>query len=151
VATKAPLPLPFGRGEIISQLNNFNEGMKNKTKYIKLRVTEDEKADIVRMAAGYSSVSAFILDAARHFDDRLGQRKLEAMDRFAEQFTGMERTVAGVANNINQLAHYANSMRLMDRAQPGVIAEFNRLTDEWNSLLKLYITENKRIIDNIKN
>lgn len=109
-------------------------GIKNnKTKQLHIRVTENQEKAIKEKAKNYPSLSGYILDAALHFDDKNGIRKLEVIESWASEFQKWKNSISHMASNINQMAHYCNQCKSNGILNQDIVEENNRIIQEWNT------------------
>lgn len=109
-------------------------GIKNnKTRQLHIRVTEIQEKQIKEKAKNYPSLSGYILDAALHFDDKNGIRKLEVIESWASEFQKWKNSISHIASNINQMTHYCNQCKSNGMLNQDVVEESNRIIQEWNT------------------
>ena len=116
----------------------MEKSKKNKIYEIHFRISEDEKKIFDKKAKKYPSKSALIIDAVRNFDERGGANKIDSLNRWANDFTVYNAEIKKIGNNINQLAHYFNSVNLqglnpVTESSAEMVAE---MLDEWNKMFK---------------
>lgn len=79
--------------------------MGNRTKTIKLRVTEAELAAIKAAASDYYSLSKFLRTAIAQFSDRQARQKFELMDALFTIHREHDARLAWCGSNLNQAVH----------------------------------------------
>lgn len=121
----------------------MNEGIKNKR--IDIRVSTEELEKIKQKAHGYQSVSAYMIDAALNFDDRLGRQRLAAIDEWAALYVQYKKDINGIGNNLNQLAHYANQMNRLGLADTKVLEENHKMMESWIEIAKVLVRGNENL------
>ena len=84
----------------------------NKTKRIELRLDDKELALFKEKAKNYSSTGCMIRDAVQNYDDRMVVTKLRALNSLSAIIKKNDNILSNIANNTNQLAHYANQLSL---------------------------------------
>lgn len=126
----------------------MSERKKNKRLYI--RISDEEEKAIKAKAKKYPSLSAYVLDAALHFDDRQGILKIETMEKWAALYLEKKNLLSNIASNINQLAHYANQCKNIGVVNEKVLVEIEATVKEWNCLAQSIISENREIVNAIK-
>ena len=84
----------------------------NKTKRFELRLNNEEFALFEEKAKNYSSTGAMIRDAVQNYDDRMVVNKLRALNELSALIKKNYNILSNIANNTNQLAHYANQLSL---------------------------------------
>lgn len=119
--------------------------MKEKSKRINIRLTEDEYQMIITKAKHYRSISSFMIDACSKFDDRLGVRNIEFLMNYCSIYSEKKSTVNKVASNINQIAHYSNILRQNGIMSENLVKEFIAELDKWNECLSELIVLNSRV------
>lgn len=80
----------------------------NKTKQLHLRLSEQEFQQVKKLAKGYPSMSAFVLDAVKNNDPRKGRNRIDTMIKFSELMEKSDVSLSRLGNNINQIAHAIN-------------------------------------------
>uniref|UniRef100_UPI003562F83B hypothetical protein n=1 Tax=Bacteroides fragilis TaxID=817 RepID=UPI003562F83B len=121
-----------------------------KKQNLHIRISEEEEKAIKAKAKKYPSLSAYILDAALHFDDRQGIFKIEMMDKWATLYLERKNLLSNIASNINQLAHYANQCKNVGVVNEKLLSEIESTIKTWNSLAQKIISENREIVNAIK-
>lgn len=114
-------------------------GKKNenkKTKTVNLRVSIKEYEMIKEKSKKYSSMSSLLLDSVAIFDNKAGRNKIDTINTWAVEFGVYKSELEKIGTNINQFAHYANTLLLQGIENTDVIKSFNVLLDEYNSLYK---------------
>ena len=107
---------------------------KNKTRQLHIRLTEEQEKLIKSKAVNYPTLSGYILDAALHFDDKNGIRKLVVIESWASEYQKWKNDISHLASNINQLAHYCNQCKANGILNNSVVEENNNLMKEWNNI-----------------
>ena len=102
---------------------------------IYIRISESEKNLIVEKAKNYPSVSAFILDACKLYDDELGVKRLERIKKWSGDYKKFEGDLSHVGNNLNQMSKYLNNLSLVGITNDNVLLECRNLLQEIESLL----------------
>ena len=102
---------------------------------IYIRISESEKNLIVEKAKNYPSVSAFILDACKLYDDELSVKRLERIKKWSGDYKKFEGDLSHVGNNLNQMSKYLNNLSLVGISNDKVLLECRNLLQEIESLL----------------
>lgn len=121
-----------------------------KKNQLNIRLSDEEEMAIKAKAKNYPSVSAYILDAALHFDDRQGILKLETMEKWAALYMEKKNLLSNIAGNINQLAHYANQCKNMGVVNENLLVEIETTLKEWNCFAQRIVSDNRDIVNAIK-
>ncbi len=88
--------------------NRTEKQQGNKIKRLEIRLSEQEFQHIKKHSKGYSSMSAFVLDAVKNHDPRRGKNRIDTMIRFSELMEESDVSLSRLGNNINQIAHAIN-------------------------------------------
>ena len=113
-----------------------------KNKQINLRLTEKEYFKLKEKAVNYPTLSSYILDACLNFDDELGIKRLEKLRLWSEDFTSFQNEIIRISNNVNQLAHYTNNLKLIGVLLPGVVKEIIQIENDYNLLMTEILNSN---------
>ena len=113
-----------------------------KNKQINLRLTEKEYFKLKEKAVNYPTLSSYILDACLNFDDELGIKRLEKLRLWSEDFTSFQNEIIRISNNVNQLAHYTNNLKLTGVLLPGVVKEIIQIENDYNLLMTEILNSN---------
>ena len=113
-----------------------------KNKQINLRLTEKEYFKLKEKAVNYPTLSSYILDACLNFDDELGIKRLEKLRLWSEDFTSFQNEIIRISNNVNQLAHYTNNLKLTGVLLPGVVNEIIQIENDYNLLMTEILNSN---------
>ena len=113
-----------------------------KNKQINLRLTEKEYFKLKEKAVNYPTLSSYILDACLNFDDDLGIKRLEKLRLWSEDFTSFQNEIIRISNNVNQLAHYTNNLKLTGVLLPGVVKEIIQIENDYNLLMTEILNSN---------
>lgn len=113
-----------------------------KNKQINLRLTEKEYFKLKEKAVNYPTLSSYILDACLNFDDDLGIKRLEKLRLWSEDFTSFQNEIIRISNNVNQLAHYTNNLKLIGVLLPGVVKEIIQIENDYNLLMTEILNSN---------
>lgn len=83
--------------------------MRRRNKTVSVRMTEDEYAAfIMRVAESGQTRQSFIINAALGAKVS-GREEVRELQKLSAQFADTNRQIRGMATNINQMAHVANS------------------------------------------
>ena len=125
--------------------------MKNekdkKTKYLNLRLSEDEHEKLKSLAKDYPSMSSYILDACWHFNSK---RHLHKLDYLEQKFEIIQNSLTALnrsAANLNELVQYTNHCMKMGIYQDKTSSEIIRILSEFSKNLVDY----KQEMNNAKN
>ena len=128
--------------------------MKNqvnkKTKYLNIRLSEDEHERLKEISKTYPTMSAFILDACWHFNSK---RHIRTLDFFEEKFSLVERLRADlnkIGSNFNQLVQYTNNCMTLGLYQDNTVDEIKRIQTELISCMQDYKQEIKKMEADLK-
>ena len=113
-----------------------------KNKQINLRLTEKEYFKLKEKAVNYPTLSSYILDACLNFDDELGIKRLEKLRLWSEDFTSFQNEIIRISNNVNQLAHYTNNLKLTGVLLPGLVKEIIQIENDYNLLMTEILNSN---------
>lgn len=114
----------------------------NKTHRIFVRVSDDELEKLKEKSRNYPTLSSFVLDACFNFDDELGIKRLEKLRLWSEDFTSFQNEIIRISNNVNQLAHYTNNLKLTGVLLPGVLKEIIQIENDYNLLMTKILNSN---------
>lgn len=138
--------LPSDRRELTQLFFCFMvESKTRKSKYLNLRLTEDEHARLKELAQNYPTLSSFVLDACWHFNNK---RHINTLDLFEEKFNLMKRMFTEInrsGSNLNQLIQYTNHCMIMGIYQDNTADEILRLQKEHLDCIKALKIELKII------
>lgn len=105
----------------------------NKNKRIDLRLTEKEYLFLKEKAKNYPTLSSFVLDACRNFDDELGIKRLDVIRKWCSDYKKYEYELNRIGCNINQIAHYLNKLAdvgiLSDKFLPELKRQYSVLIE----------------------
>ena len=109
-----------------------NERKKNRRIYI--RVTEDEYKMIKDKVSEGMTISAFILYAVAHFDDKYYKKRIDVMTDSGAAFKAWTAQLGKFANNINAIANYCNRCELLGIDDVEPVKETGKYVREMESL-----------------
>lgn len=84
--------------------------MKNKTKYLQLRLTKKEAANLKDMAKGHNSVSQYILCAVKEFSNVDPRLRLDILNRLGKNHKKCWDELSWASGNISQTVKRANEL-----------------------------------------
>lgn len=118
---KATLPKFQNLGEIkvLATRILYISNMENKTKILKVRLTEKQNKMLRKQAAKNG------LEISEYVRRKIFIGEIGVMDalQFLKQYGEYTHEIAKIGTNINQLAHYANILRNNDQYSKNVIDE----------------------------
>lgn len=117
----------------------------NKTEKIDIRLTSEEKKQLMEKARNYKSLSAYILHSCFNFDDRATVRKLEFIDSWITSYKQYRNEFNSLANNLNQVAFYVNSLHNAGILNDNFVAEDKLVRDNLLNLLSEINHFNKKL------
>ena len=82
--------------------------IKNKTRRLYIRLTEDQFNEIRRRSEPFQTMSAFINAAITEFSDTSAREKLESRKRLADLFSRFDEKLAHLGGNLNQAMRRIN-------------------------------------------
>lgn len=82
--------------------------LRNKTRQINLRLTEDQYADLKRRSCQFDTMTHFINEAIKEFSDTTITEKLETRKRLAELYKSIDEKFAHIGGNLNQAMRRIN-------------------------------------------
>lgn len=120
--------------------------MKNqkgkKTKYLNLRLSEDEHEKLKSLSKDYPSMSSFILDACWHFNGKLHLNKLEMLCEKYNLVSDLRSDLNHLSGNLNQLIQYTNTCIKMGVYLDNTASEVLRIQKELLDCLIEYKQKN---------
>ena len=138
--------LPSDRRELTQLFFCFMvESKIRKSKYLNLRLTEEEHARLKELAQNYPTLSSFVLDACWHFNNK---RHINTLDSFEEKFKLMKRMFTEInrsGSNLNQLIQYTNHCIILGIYQDNTADEILRIQKEHLDCIKAFKIELKKI------
>lgn len=124
--------------------------MKNKTKQLHIRLTEDELSDIKKRSLQFPSLSDFVIKSIKEFSDKNAHVKLEERSRLARFYSSFDEKLAHVGGNLNQamrrINEYSNAgnpvhLLLKNELAPAV-SECHALCNEIRVALRDMVSKN---------
>lgn len=133
-------------------MKNERTSVGKKTEELHLRITKSEKLRLAEKAKNYPSLSSYILDAAMQFDDKLGIKKIDLINDFAQVYNAHNIELNRVGVNLNQLAKYTNmKLKLGDYEDISILIQLQITLNECLTVLKsIKKAENKVFRQSIK-
>lgn len=122
---------------------------QRKLKQIHFRVTEDEYNMIKEKGEKYSSISAIILEAVKNFDERDGCNIIDVLDDWARDFGAFKVDLSRIGNNINQVAHYVNTMKTQGVYNENVLNIVEQELSAYNELLVNMVKAQERFAQRV--
>lgn len=92
--------------------------MKQRTRRLGIRLTEEEYSRVAALAANYKSASALMRAALSQFSDRQARKRFELMDRLYTVYKKHDAEMSWSSSNLNQVVR-----RIHEMANAGLIAE----------------------------
>jgi hypothetical protein len=123
------------------------ESKIRKSKYLNLRLTEEEHARLKELAQNYPTLSSFVLDACWHFNSKRHLHKLDYLEQKFEIIQNSLATLNRSAANLNELVQYTNHCMKMGIYQDKTSSEIIRILSEFSKNLVDY----KQEMNNAKN
>jgi len=80
-----------------------------KTKYLNIRLSEEEHERLHKLAKDYPSMSSYILDACWHFNSKRHLKQLEYIEEKYNLIVHLRNDMSHLAGNLNQLIAYTNN------------------------------------------
>ena len=108
---------PFGLPGNSTLSMSSGSNKRQRTEYLRARVTPEEKRIILEKAKAHGGISQLFRVAVLNARPRPSQVDQESFAKILALLGDIQTTLAGAANNLNQLTHYAH----MDRLMPGSI------------------------------
>ncbi len=84
--------------------------MKQRTKYIQIRVTEEEAKLIKDKSASYSSISHFVRSAIAEYSDITAKQKLQLLNDLGNFYRESRIDLSHIGGNLNQTVKRANEL-----------------------------------------
>ncbi len=84
--------------------------MKQRTKYIQIRVTEEEAKLIKDKSASYSSISHFVRSAIAEYTDITAKQKLQLLNDLGKFYRESRIDLSHIGGNLNQTVKRANEL-----------------------------------------
>lgn len=125
------------------------EGRSRKIKRINIRISKEELELIEKKASAYPSLTSLIIDAVKNYDNRLGSKKLDALNEWAIEFKAFQTELNRIGNNINQLAHYVNSLSSAGIKSVEIVEVVNKTIEEYNTMFKNMVELQKSFVKRV--
>lgn len=84
--------------------------MKNKTKTIRLRVTDEEYMILKKKSEKFQTVSGYLRCAISEFSDADVRMKLDLRKNIAEKYSAIDEKLAHLGGNLNQTMRKINEL-----------------------------------------
>ena len=98
--------------------------MKNqKTKYVKIRVTLDEAAQIKDKAASYTSITHYVRSALAEYSNTNAKQRLELINEIGSFYRKFQNELSWAGGNLNQSVKRANELAVAGLLAPSYIQE----------------------------
>lgn len=98
--------------------------MKNqKTKYVKIRVTLDEAAQIKEKAASYTSITHYVRSALAEYSDINARQRLELINELGAFYRKYRNELSWMGGNLNQSVKRANELSVAGLLAPSYLQE----------------------------
>lgn len=88
--------------------------MKNKTKRLYLRFTEDEIEMIRKKSEKYQTMSGYLREALKEFSDSNAKQRLEIRKNLADKYSDFDEKLAHLGGNLNQTMRRINEVARAD-------------------------------------
>lgn len=98
--------------------------MKNqKTKYVKIRVTLDEAAQIKDKAASYTSITHYVRSALAEYSNTNAKQRLELINELGSFYRKFQNELSWAGSNLNQSVRRVNELAVAGLLSPGYVNE----------------------------
>lgn len=114
-----------------------------------MRLSKEEKDNIMKKASSYPSVSSFILDAANSFDDTKGAKKIKVVIEATKKIKEFEELMRLFANNVHSIAMYCNRCTLLgiDDTEPLTeAAKYTQVSEELRDAVYAFTTRFEKLV-----
>lgn len=113
--------------------------VKEKTRDLHIRLTESEYREIRKKAEIVGSVTKLIVQAVQEYNQKDGRSKVEILNDWATYYRECKVSIDRVGNNLNQIAHVVNLMRLHDtlNLSPDMLKEIHSFNDMMKDLNRM--------------
>lgn len=113
--------------------------VKEKTRDLHIRLTESEYKEIRKKAEIAGSVTKLIVQAVQEYNQKDGRSKVEILNDWATYYRECKVSIDRVGNNLNQIAHVVNLMRLHDtlNLSPDMLKEIQSFNDMMKDLNRM--------------
>ena len=136
------------RGEL-TQLFMKTEKIK-KTKYLKIRISDDELIKLKNLSQDYPSLSSYVLDACWHFNGKRHLKKIEFLSEKYQLIVDLRSDLNRLAANLNQLVQYTNSCIKMGIYLDNTSSEVLRIQNELLNCLLEYKSKSNLLENELK-
>lgn len=109
---------------------------EKKIKHIDIRVTEKEY-NLIKKKAGYgNSMTYFIINAVKHYDDKYLHKRIDIIESTGAAFKEWNNNLKKFASNINAIANYCNRCKLLGIDDTEPISEVCKYIDDMKELFQ---------------
>lgn len=96
---------------------------KQKTKYVKIRVTSDEATQIKAKAASYTSITHYVRSALAEYSDINARQRLELINELGAFYRKYQNELSWMGGNLNQSVKRANELSVAALLAPSYLQE----------------------------
>ena len=86
--------------------------LRNRTKRIEIRLTEDEYVRIKKQSASFGSVGHYIRSAIKEFSDINAKQKLDLLNELGNYYQEYRDDLSHISGNLNQSVKRANELAI---------------------------------------
>ena len=97
--------------------------MTQRTKYIQLRLTQEEYDSLKAKSASYTSVSHYIRSAIKEYSDIGAKQKFQLLNDLSSFYRKFQDELSWAGGNLNQSVKRANELAVAGLLSPAYIAE----------------------------
>lgn len=111
---------------------------KNKTSYIKVRMTPEEVSRYKEKASAYPNLSDYVRTALEEYSNVNAKRKIELTKELIKLYQEYKVEFSHLGGNLNQSVKLANELNKVGKLRPEQIAGILSVLSKWQKMLESF-------------